>query len=119
MNIFVGNLANHVTSDDLRTAFSGYGTVVNAIVLQDTETGHPLGHGHVYLVPEQAAREAVAGLNHVVLRGRPIIVRECAYRNKGDRRVSKRPWSGEERRKGKERRLNGHHTMSHQQSAAR
>ena len=107
MNIFVGNLAKHVTSDDLRSAFSGYGTVINAIIVRDTVTGQSLGHGHVYLVPEKTAREAVTALNHVVLRGKPIVVRECAYRARRDRRVNKQPWSGEERRRSGERRHYG------------
>jgi len=91
----------------LRSAFSGYGTVVNAIIVRDTVTGQSLGHGHVHLVPEKTAREAIAGLNHVVLRGKPIVVREYAYRVRRDRRVNKQPWSGEERRRSGERRHYG------------
>lgn len=62
MNIFVSNLDRSITSGDLRRAFAGYGTVINAIVMHDTATGRPLGHAHVYLVPENAAREAIAEL---------------------------------------------------------
>jgi len=31
--------------------------------MKDTITGQPLGRGHVYLVPEEAAREAIAALH--------------------------------------------------------
>lgn len=86
MNIFVSNLHQAVTSKDLQLAFSGYGTIINAIVMKDNESGRPLGHGHVYLVPEQSAREAIAELHLAPLRGRPIKLRECVYRMKRDRR---------------------------------
>lgn len=86
MNIFVSNLHQAVTSKDLQLAFAGYGTVINAIVMKDLANGQPLGHGHVYLVPEQSAREAIAELDLAPLRGRPIKVRECVYRAKRDRR---------------------------------
>jgi len=116
MNIFVGNLASSVTSDDLRTAFSGYGTVINAIVMTDTTTDRPLGYGHVYLVPEQAAREAIRALDHVVLRGRPLVVRECVFRAKRDRRAKKLRWNGDDRRHATDRRRNGagfqHHMVA-------
>lgn len=116
MNIFVGNLASSVTSDDLRTAFAGYGTVINAIVMKDTSTDRPLGYGHVYLVPEQAAREAVRALSHFVLRGHPLIVRECVFRAKRDRRAKKLHWKNDDRRHRTDRRRNGqgfeHHMVS-------
>jgi len=116
MNIFVGNLASSVTSDDLRTAFAGYGTVINALVMKDTTTDKPLGHGHVYLVPEQAARDAIRALDHVVLRGRPLVVRECVFRAKRDRRAKKLRWNGSDRRHAIDRRRNGasfqHHMVA-------
>lgn len=87
MNILVSNLDRSVTPRDLRRAFAGYGTIIDVRVPTDTQTGKPLGHGHVYLVPERAAREALAELNFAPLRGRPIKVRECVYRAKRDRRT--------------------------------
>jgi RNA recognition motif-containing protein len=89
MNIFVSNLDRSVTAHDLQRAFAGYGTVINAIVMRDTETGKPLGHAHVYLVPEQSAQEAIEELDLAPLRGRPIKVRQCVYRAKRDRRVNR------------------------------
>lgn len=102
MNIFVSNLDRSVTAHDLQRAFAGYGTVINAIVMRDTTTGKPLGHAHVYLVPDQSAQEAMAELNLAPLRGRPIKVRECVYRAKRDRRVQRAAVDLE--RRGSERR---------------
>jgi RNA recognition motif-containing protein len=104
MNIFVANLDHAVTSRDLRRAFAGYGTIIDVRVPTDTQTGQSLGHGHVYLVPERAAREALEELNLAPLRGRPIKVRECVYRTKRDRRFERAQSVNLERRRAIDRR---------------
>lgn len=106
MNVFVGHLAPSITNDDLRAAFSSYGTVVNALVMRDTATRKPLGYGYVYLVPDEAARRAIHDLNRAVLRGRPIVVRECIDRNREERRTRQVRWNGDDRRRKQERRIN-------------
>lgn len=108
MNIFVGNLSAAVTADDLRRLFAGYGTTINAIIMRDTDSGLPLGYGHVYVVPEQAAYEAIINLDKKDLKGSPITVRECMYRTRQERRLSRFPWRGGERRVAGARRHNGH-----------
>lgn len=107
MNIFVANLEKTVTAHDLRLTFSGYGTVINAIVMKDTASGQPLGHAHVYLVPEQSAREAIEELNQAPLKGRPILMRECIYRAKRDRRSRRAAELEAERRRMRDRRRMG------------
>lgn len=104
MNIFVSNLDRAVTPRDLRRAFAGYGTIIDVRVPTDTQTGKPLGHGHVYLVPERAAREALEELNFAPLRGRPIKVRECVYRKNRDRRMRQTAKVKVERRRATDRR---------------
>lgn len=104
MNIFVSNLDQSVTPRDLRRAFSGYGTIIDVKLVTDKQTGKPLGRGHVYLVPERAAREALEELNFAPLRGRPIKVRECIYRGKRDRRERQLPNIKVERRRSADRR---------------
>ncbi len=108
MNIFVGNLTAAITPEDLRRHFAGYGTTINAIVMRDTATGLPLGYGHVYLVPEDAAHAAVANLHNTILKNAHLIVRECVYRSRQERRLSRRPWKGVERRVIGARRHNGY-----------
>ncbi len=112
MNIFVGNLTAAVTTDDLRRLFAGYGTTINAIILRDTDTGLPLGYGHVYVVPEQAAYEAIINLDKLELKGSPITVRECLYRVRQERRLRRFPWRGGERRVAESRRHNGYDQTS-------
>lgn len=108
MNIFVGNLPASVTVADLRRLLNGYGTIIDAIIMRDTTTGLPLGYGHVYLVPEQAAYNAIVELQHTRLKDSPIVVRECVYRARPDRRTNRQPWKGMERRVSGSRRHNGH-----------
>lgn len=108
MNIFVGNLSAAVSPDDLRRLFDGYGTTINAIVMRDTDTGLPLGYGHVYVVPEQAAHEAIINLDKTNLKGSSIDVRECRYRTRQERRLRRFQWKASERRVADSRRLNGH-----------
>jgi RNA recognition motif-containing protein len=103
MNIFVTNLDRSVTPHDLRRAFSGYGTIIEVRVATDRETGKSL-HGHVYLIPERAAREAVEELHLAPLRGRPIKVRECVYRARRDRRERQLSSLKADRRRAMERR---------------
>jgi RNA recognition motif-containing protein len=106
MNIFVGNLTAAVTADHLRLLFGGYGTIINAIVMRDTATGLPLGYGHVYLVPEQAACEAIVNLHNSMLNGSRLSVRECVYRSRPEQRVKRQAWRGVERRVAGARRHN-------------
>lgn len=107
MNIFVGNLSASVTPGDLRQLFAGYGTIINAIVMRDTASGLPLGYGHVYLVPEDAAQEAIAHLRDSSLKDSPITVRQCVFRAQPERRVKRLTWKRMERRVMGSRRHNG------------
>jgi RNA recognition motif-containing protein len=118
MNIFVGHLAPAITNDDLRAAFSSYGTVVNALVKRDVVTSKPLGYGHVYLVPDAAAQQAIRDLNRAVLRGRPIVVREYIDRSREDRRFRQMLWDGDDRRRKPERRVNGHGSSPDRETTA-
>ncbi len=106
MNIFVGNLPATATAEGLRRLFAGYGTTINAIIMRDADSGLPLGYGHVYVVPEKAAREAILNLQNTRLDGSLLSVRECVYRLHHDRRTKRIAREGAERRTEESRRLN-------------
>ncbi len=76
MNIYVGNLAYSVTSDELRDAFEEYGKVTSADVIQDKYTGRSKGFGFVEMENDQEANNAIEALNDFSLSGRPIRVNE-------------------------------------------
>lgn len=107
MNIFIGNLSKTVTADDLRRAFAGYGTVVNAIVMKDSASGKPLGCAQVQVEPAVAGKEAIVDLDFAPLKGQPIHTRECVPRDKRDRRARALSYGGTERRRAERRRLKG------------
>jgi len=80
--LYVGNLAFATTSDDLRDAFSEYGTVSSATVITDRETGRSRGFGFVEM--EDGAEQAVEAMNGKELGGRTLNVNEARPRE--DRR---------------------------------
>lgn len=104
MNILVTNLASTVTENDLRTAFSGFGTVIDAVILKNKITGKSLGRANVFIVPERAGNQAIETLDKVVLRGKPMKVRQCVFRSKDERRNRGKRWADADRRRAPERR---------------
>ena len=58
-SIYVGNLSWGVGTNDLRDLFSEYGTISDAIVLEDRETGRSRGFGFVEMDNAQEAIDAV------------------------------------------------------------
>jgi RNA recognition motif-containing protein len=81
-NLYVGNLPFSATADDLREAFSKYGTVTSASVASDRETGRSRGFGFVEMA--DGYEEAIANMNGASMGGRPLTVNEARPRE--DRR---------------------------------
>src|SRR5207244_4205738 len=75
---YVGNLAFGTTTDDLREAFSQFGTVARAQVVTDRETGRSRGFGFVEM--EDGAEEAIAKMNGANFQGRTLTVNEAKPR---------------------------------------
>lgn len=85
-NIYVGNLAWAVTSDDLVEMFSQYGKVVSAQVISDRETGRSRGFGFVEMESEEDAKKAIEALNGATHENRQLtvnIAREREERRSG------------------------------------
>ena len=77
-NLYVGNLPFNTTADDLREAFSPYGTVARAQVISDRETGRSRGFGFVEM--EDGAEAAIEALNGQEFQGRTLTVNEARPR---------------------------------------
>jgi len=75
--LFIGNLEYTVTSDDLKAAFAAVGTVVDAVVISDRNTGRSRGFGFVEMSTEEEAKAAMEKLDQSELKGRKINVREA------------------------------------------
>lgn len=77
-NLYVGNLSYETTSESLREAFAQFGTVTDAKVITDFETGRSRGFGFVEM--DDGADEAIEKLNNTDLDGRTIVVNEARPR---------------------------------------
>lgn len=80
MNIYVGNLSYNATEEDLRSAFSRYGTVSDVRVIRDKATGRPRGFAFVTMENRTEAEEAIRGLNGQPINGRPVKLNEARAR---------------------------------------
>ena len=85
MNIYVGNLSKEVTEDDLKAAFTPYGSIKSAKVIRDLFTSESKGFGFVEMNDKDAALKAIEELNAKDLKGKKIIVNESRPKT-GDKR---------------------------------
>jgi RNA recognition motif-containing protein len=81
--LFVGNLSYDTTELGLRELFAQAGTVVDAKIVTDRETGRPRGFGFVEMSSEEEARSAIEQLNGRELDTRAITVNEAQERGGG------------------------------------
>jgi RNA recognition motif-containing protein len=72
--IYVGNLAESVTRDDLRALFSKIGRVGGALVITDKLTGKSRGFGFVEMIEIDDAINAAVYFSGAELDGRKIQV---------------------------------------------
>jgi len=77
MKIYVGNLANSVTEQELQDLFSSYGAVISARIIKDKFTGQPRGFGFVEIEDNDAAQAAINGLNGTECKGQSLRVNEA------------------------------------------
>ena len=78
--LYVGNLPYSVTELDLRDLFAPMGTVTEAKIVTDRETGRPRGFGFVEMSSEAEAKKAITELDGRDVQGRPVAVKEAEER---------------------------------------
>ena len=76
--LFVGSLPWTVSSDELRSLFESCGSVSDAVVLTDRQTGKSKGFGFVEFANDSEAIMAIEKYNGYDLKGRKIVVNEAA-----------------------------------------
>jgi RNA recognition motif-containing protein len=81
--LYVGNLPYSVTELDLRDLFAPMGTVTEAKIVTDRETGRPRGFGFVEMSNDAEAKKAIAELDGRDVQGRPVAVKEAEERRGG------------------------------------
>lgn len=72
--LYVGNLSFNTTENDLHDAFAAHGTVIEANLMVDRESGRPRGFGFVTMGTPEEAQKAIDALNGATLGGRPLTV---------------------------------------------
>ncbi len=90
MNIYVGNLSQEVTDEDLREAFENYGLVNSAKVIKDNFSGQSRGFGFVEMPNNSEADSAMKALNGEELKGRALRISEARPRSEKRRNRGKK-----------------------------
>jgi RNA recognition motif-containing protein len=72
--LFVGNLSFNTTENDLQDAFAAHGTVVEAKLMTDRESGRSRGFGFVTMSTAEEAEKAISALNGASMDSRSLTV---------------------------------------------
>ncbi len=83
-NLYVGNLSFETSEDTLRTLFAEYGEIASVNLITDRYTGQSRGFAFVEMSTEQAAQEAMSGLNGKQVDEREVKVAKAKPRPKRD-----------------------------------
>ena len=78
--IYVGNLSFNSNDRDLSAMVTQFGEVTSASVVMDRETGRSRGFGFVEMSDDNAAMQAIQGVNGKELDGRELNVNEARPR---------------------------------------
>ncbi|MDZ4747443.1 MAG: RNA-binding protein [Saprospiraceae bacterium] len=76
MKLFVAKLPQNVTSERLKAMFESYGSVLDAKVITDRDTGMSKCYGFVEMATEEGARDAIDRLNGTEMDGKEVLVKE-------------------------------------------
>ncbi len=95
MNIYVANLSNEITEDDLRGAFKPFGQVTSASIIKDKYTGNTRGFAFVEMSSDQEGKAAIDALNGKELKGKTLTVNEAKPKeNRSSRRGGHHGYGG-------------------------
>ena len=78
--LYVGNLSYDTNSSDLEQLFGQHGTVTEATIINDRDTGRSKGFGFVTMGSDAEAQAAIAALNGQQHDGRALTVNEAKPR---------------------------------------
>lgn len=102
--LFVGNLPFDTTENDLFTTFGRHGTVVEAKLMNDRESGRPRGFAFVTMSTLNEAQSAIGALNGHNVQGRALTVNVARPREERSGGGAGRGFSGSGRGQGGGRR---------------
>ena len=81
--LYVGNLSFNTTEAELKDLFSGAGTVKEASLMIDRETGNSRGFAFVTMGSDADANEAISQFSGKSVGGRNLTVNEARPREEG------------------------------------
>ncbi len=83
--LYVGNLPDSATEQDLSVKFAAYGIVQSVKLITNRDTGQCRGFGFIEMMSEAEAQAAIDSLNGTDYDGRPMKVNEARpqQRNSG------------------------------------
>ncbi len=80
MKLYIGNLSWGTTTEDLKAHFEQFGSVSDAIVITDRQSGRSRGFGFVTMDDSAEATKALEECNGIELDGRAIKCSEATPR---------------------------------------
>jgi RNA recognition motif-containing protein len=86
MNIYVGNLDFKVDENDLKQLFVEYGTVNEAKVITDRNSGRSKGFGFVTMNESVEGKKAISELNGATYENREMVVNEAREKRESNSR---------------------------------
>ncbi len=75
--LYVGNLPDSATEQDLLDKFAAYGTVKSVKLITDRGTGRTRGFGFIEMASDAEAQAAIDSLNGTDYDGQPMKVNEA------------------------------------------
>ncbi len=75
--LYVGNLPDSATEQDLADKFAAYGIVKSVKLITDHDTGRTRGFGFIEMATDAEAQAAIDSLNGTNYEGRPMKVNEA------------------------------------------
>lgn len=80
MRIYVGNLAEQTTEDEIRETFAAYGRVSQIAIIMDKKSGLPRGFGFLEMDQAEEGELAIAELDGTILGDQALKVNEARPR---------------------------------------
>jgi len=77
IKLYVGNLSDQMTEDQLKNLFAEAGEVVSAKIITDRMTGQPRGFGFVEMGTKREGQKAISMINGRTVAGRALAVNEA------------------------------------------
>lgn len=83
LTVYVRNLPEEISNEELASVFEAYGRVVSARIIGDKRTKKSHGYGFVEMASEEAAERAIESLHGAELEGKDLDVQPAKARGPG------------------------------------